>query len=57
MGHTHEVNQRIGFFAGKNQQAILRRIRRIYARAELDTNEINILRGFLSATEKALDRQ
>lgn len=52
--HLQAVVGRIGFFAEKNQDAILRRIRRIYARAQLDTNEINILRGFLSATEKAL---
>lgn len=55
IGHMQRVIDRTGFFAGKNQDAILRRIRRIYARADLDTNEINILRGLLSATEKALD--
>ncbi len=56
IGHIDRVIKRTGFFAGKNQEAILRRIRRIYARAALDTNEINILRGQLSATEKTLDQ-
>lgn len=55
IGHIDRVIKRTGFFAGKNQDAILRRIRRIYARAALDTNEINILRGQLAATEKTLD--
>lgn len=54
MGHLQTVFQRTSFFADKNQEAILRRIRRIYARAQLDTNEINILRDFLSAVEKRL---
>ncbi|MGJ8669060.1 MAG: RNA methyltransferase [Oceanococcus sp.] len=55
MQHKLALIDRSGFFAGKNQEAILRRIRRIYARADLDTNEINILRGFLSAMEKTID--
>lgn len=54
LGHMQAVTERLGFFAGKNQEAILRRVRRIYARAQLDTNEVNILRGFLSAVEKQL---
>lgn len=57
IAHMRRVIDRVGFFAGKNQDAIQRRIRRVFARAELDTNEINILRGFLSATEKTLDKQ
>ena len=53
--HLARVAGRIGFFAAKNQPAVLRRMRQIYQRAALDANEINILRGFLSDTEKALE--
>lgn len=56
MQHMHSLIDSTGFFAGKNQEAILRRIRRVYARANLDTNEVNILRGFLSAMQKMIDR-
>ena len=52
MQHLHDVVVQIGFFAGKNQDAILRRLRKIYLRAGLDTNEVNILRGLLSQTQK-----
>lgn len=54
MGHLRQAVDQVGFFAGKNQDAILRRMRKIYLRAGLDTNEINILRGFLSAVDKAV---
>ncbi len=54
MKHLQQVIEETGFFAGKNQEAIVRRLRRIYARTQLDTNEINILRGLLSQVQKAL---
>ncbi len=53
--HLRNVVELTGFFAGKNQDAILRRMRKIYMRARLDVNEINILRGLLSQTEKAVE--
>lgn len=53
-GHLQRVVEQVGFFAEKNQAAILRRLRQVYQRAELDTNEINILRGFLADIERAL---
>ncbi len=54
MKHLQQVIEETGFFAGKNQEAIVRRLRRIYARTQLDTNEVNILRGFLSQVQKSL---
>jgi tRNA C32,U32 (ribose-2'-O)-methylase TrmJ len=34
----------------------MRRLRRLYTRAVPDANEMNILRGILTATEQALSR-
>ena len=38
-----------GFLNPDNPRHLMRRLRRLFNRAELDTNEINILRGILSA--------
>ncbi len=54
--HTQRLVTRIGFFSKKNPELLMRRLRRLYQRARLDTNEINILRGIIAQCEKALDR-
>ena len=41
-----------GFLDPDNPRHLMRRLRRLFARAEPDQNEINILRGVLSATER-----
>ncbi len=55
--HLAQLVQRIGFFAKKNPDLLMRRLRRLYHRAQLDINEINILRGILAQVDKALERR
>ncbi|NNF66045.1 MAG: tRNA (cytosine(32)/uridine(32)-2'-O)-methyltransferase TrmJ, partial [Gammaproteobacteria bacterium] len=37
-----------------NPRYLMRRLRRLFARAEVDANEVNILRGMLTQIEKQL---
>ena len=38
----------IGFFSTQNPARMMQRLRRLYARARLEQEEVNILRGILS---------
>lgn len=40
----------IGFFTTKNPERLMQRLRRLYARARLEQEEVNLLRGILSVT-------
>jgi len=51
--HLERVLIRIRFLDPENPRLLLRRLRRLYNRAGLDKNEINILRGILTAVDKA----
>lgn len=46
---------RIGFLKEENPEHIMRSLRRIFARAELDLREVNILRGMMSQVDWAAD--
>jgi tRNA/rRNA methyltransferase len=48
--HLEQTLQEIGFFTTQNPARMMQRLRRLYARARLETDEINILRGILSVT-------
>jgi tRNA/rRNA methyltransferase len=48
--HLEEVLERIGFFNSKHPNKLMQKLRRLYARARLEQEEVNILRGILSAT-------
>ena len=48
--HLEEVLRQIGFFNTKHPNKLMQKLRRLYARARLEQEEINILRGILSAT-------
>jgi tRNA/rRNA methyltransferase len=48
--HLEEVLKQIGFFNSKHPNKLMQKLRRLYARARLEQEEINILRGILSAT-------
>ena len=48
--HLEEVLKLIGFFNTKHPNKLMQKLRRLYARARLEQEEINILRGILSAT-------
>jgi tRNA/rRNA methyltransferase len=47
--HLEEVLREIGFFNSKHPNKLMLKLRRLYARARLEQEEVNILRGILSA--------
>ena len=49
--HLQSVLEDSGFLNPQNPRQLMRRLRRLFNRAELDENEINILRGILSAVD------
>ena len=50
--HLERVLLTTGYLNAKNPGQLLQRLRRMYQRADLSKNEINILRGILSSIEK-----
>jgi tRNA/rRNA methyltransferase len=48
--HLEKTLFEIGFFTTQEPARLMRRLRRLYARARLEQEEINILRGILSVT-------
>ena len=52
--HTEQVYQSLGFI---QNQGVMKKLRRLYNRSSLEKNELNILRGMLSAVEKRLNLQ
>jgi tRNA/rRNA methyltransferase len=48
--HLEQTLVEIGFFTTQNPARMMQRLRRLYARARLEPDEINILRGILSLT-------
>lgn len=55
--HLERVLLDTGFLDPGNPRALMRRLRQIYNRANLDRNELNILRGILTAVEKPKKRK
>jgi len=49
--HTEKLYTALGFI---RNEAVMLKLRRLYQRAELETNELNLLRGMLTAVEKQL---
>ncbi len=49
--HLEEVLTAGGFLDPENPRQLMRRLRRLFVRAEPDQNEINILRGMLAALD------
>ena len=49
--HLEQILLETGFLNPDNPRHLLLRLRRLFLRAQLDKNEINILRGILSAVE------
>ncbi len=50
--HLEQVLLKTGYLKADNPGQLLQRLRRLYQRADLSKNEINILRGILSSVEK-----
>ena len=51
--HLEETLTQIGFFNTKHPTKLMQKLRRLYARARMEQEEINILRGILTATQEA----
>lgn len=51
-GHLEEVLMELQFLDPNNPKHLMRRLRRLFNRVELDQNEINILRGILTAVQR-----
>lgn len=51
--HLEQVLTASGFLDPDNPRQLMRRLRRLFARAAPDQNEINILRGILASLERA----
>ena len=50
--HLEKVLYRTGFIERTNPRQMMKRLRRLFQRAEPSQNEVNILRGILSSVEK-----
>ena len=50
--HLEDTLIKIGFLNPKEPKKLMQRVRRIYARASLEKEEVNILRGILKLTQK-----
>ncbi len=48
--HLEQTLTEIDFFSSHNPGRMMQRLRRLYARARLETDEVHILRGILSVT-------
>lgn len=55
--HIERLSLASGFLNPENPRYLMRRLRRLFARAEPDRNEVNILRGILAALESDRWRQ
>ncbi len=49
--HLEQSLTRSGFLDPENPRLLMRRLRRLFIKAELDQNEVNILRGILAALD------
>ena len=54
--HFERVARRTGMVAEESSRPFMARLRRILTRAELDHEEVNMLRGFLASVEKKSNR-
>jgi len=51
MQHLEQALDDIGFSDPRRSDKLLRRLRRMFLRAQLDPDELNLLRGILSAAQ------
>ncbi len=51
--HLEQVLTDVKFLNPENPRHLMRRLRRLYIRAQVDKNEVNILRGMLTAIDKS----
>lgn len=55
--HLEEVLAEIGFLDRGNPRQLMRRLRRLFNRAQMEPDEVNILRGMLSAIQGGRTRR
>lgn len=55
--HLYQALQEIGFINPQKSTSIMRRLRRVYHRATLDTKELDILRGILKKSTAILHQK
>lgn len=55
--HLEQVLTSSGFLDPDNPRFLMRRLRRLFVRAEPDQNEINILRGILASLDPVCDKR
>jgi TrmH family RNA methyltransferase len=55
--HLQQTLVGLGFLDPDNPRQLMRRLRRLYSRAQLRETELNILRGILTAADKASGRK
>lgn len=55
--HLEQVLVETGFLDPANPRLLMRRLRRLFNRAALDQNEINILRGILTSVQRSRDKR
>lgn len=49
--HLRQTMTDVGFYDPEKPRRLMRRLKRLFNRAQLDDNELNILRGFLAAVQ------
>ena len=54
--HLEQVLTRSGFLDPENPRLLMRRLRRLFIKAELDQNEVNILRGMLASLDTEVSK-
>ena len=55
--HLEQTLTQLGFLDPANPRQLMRRLRRLYNRARPDENEVNILRGMLTAAQESIKQQ
>lgn len=55
--HLYQALEQIGFINPEKSTSIMRRLRRVYHRAALDTKELDILRGILKKSTAILNQR
>lgn len=55
--HLQQFMMAIGYYDPARPRLLMRRLKRMFNRTQLDQNEYNILRGILAAAQKAADKK
>ncbi|MDO4998595.1 MAG: RNA methyltransferase [Neisseria sp.] len=55
--HMGDLMNDIGFFNRRNGERMMRRMQNLFARANTETEDIDLLRGFFNTVKKQLDKQ